>query len=346
MKITGPLIINIDDIKLSMEEAKLIENDLIGSIILFSHNFKDNKQIKNLIKEIKDIKNEIFISVDHEGGRVQRFKDGFTKLPSFETIGKQNSEKLSTYSGYISAYELRCIDIDINFSPVVDLNQYFLDNKQYLLKDRCFGSDPEIIIKLAKSYIDGCLQAGVIPVLKHFPGHGVTQDDSHTDTCISDLTLDDLLKKDLLPFIKLYKNIPIPIMTSHLKFPKIDNEIVTYSKVWLNKISQEIFSNENVFFISDDIEMKAAFNEETQTKKVMNALDAGCKMVIATTNMKKNIVSSKKSYEYYKKHYLTDELIDYCKEFCNDLYVMDDYIKQDLNEEYYNEALNFIKQNE
>ena len=78
MKITGPLIINIDDIKLSMEEAKLIENDLIGSIILFSHNFKDNKQIKNLIKEIKDIKNEIFISVDHEGGRVQRFKDGFT----------------------------------------------------------------------------------------------------------------------------------------------------------------------------------------------------------------------------------------------------------------------------
>ena len=105
MKITGPLIINIDDTKLSPEEARIIENDLIGSVILFSHNFKDLLQIKDLIKEIKNIKKEILISIDHEGGRVQRFRNGFTKLPSFENIGREKSLTLSKHAGYISAYE-------------------------------------------------------------------------------------------------------------------------------------------------------------------------------------------------------------------------------------------------
>ncbi len=343
MKITGPLIINIDDTKLSPEEARIIENDLIGSVILFSHNFKDLLQIKDLIKEIKNIKKEILISIDHEGGRVQRFRNGFTKLPSFENIGREKSLTLSKHAGYISAYELKNIGIDINFSPVVDLNKYLSQNKNYLLKDRCFGAEPEIVITLAEKYIEGCLQGGIIPVLKHFPGHGVTLNDSHTDSCVSNLTLENLLKEDLLPFIKIFGKTNIPIMTSHIKFPKIDNEIVTYSNKWLKQISEKVFPQEKPFFISDDIEMEAALSGKTQSQRVITALKAGCKMVIATTNLKKDIVTSKNSHQYYKNNYLTDELIDYSKEFCNDLYIKDELVKTELNEEHYNEAINFIK---
>ncbi len=326
MNTFGPLIINIDGFTLSKDEVKLLEHDLIGSVILFSHNYDNIQQLNDLIKDIKNIKDNILVSVDHEGGRIQRFQKGFTKLPSFEEIGSlyADDEKLSLSlahaCGLVSGHELSEVGVDMNFSPVVDINRNLTTTEQYVLKDRCFGGNIQTILRLAEAYVRGSFYGGTIPVLKHYPGHGTISGDTHTDYCISELSKVDL-NEDLLPFFTLhaYSSGRIPIMTSHIKFPNVDDNIVTYSKKWLTDIPKEI--NSVVFFISDDLEMKSAKTQEniTATQRVINALEAGCNMVIATTMLKDNIIGSKKSYEYFNKYYLTQELIDYSKDFCNDV---------------------------
>ena len=154
MKNIGPLIINIDDIKLSENEKLVIKHDLVGGIILFSHNYSSKEQLINLINDIKSIKDNLTISIDHEGGRVQRLLNDFTHLPSLESISKikdQNLGKNIAYSsGYVGSYELSHVGIDINFSPIVDINHHE-ENK--LLKDRTFGNDIKTIITLASEYV-------------------------------------------------------------------------------------------------------------------------------------------------------------------------------------------------
>ena len=358
----GPLIINIDGVMLSKDEAKLLEHDLIGSVILFSHNYKNKEQLRKLIKDIKNIKENILISVDHEGGKIQRFKSGFTILPSFEEIGSfynrypldteqflkrggpwmNEATRLSYACGFVSGYELKHVGIDMNFSPVVDMYKNFSTKKQCILNGRSFSDRPEIVSELADKYIRGSLHTKIIPVIKHYPGHGVIEGDTHIDFCSSDWTIDALLSLHLQPFINVNSAYDgnLFYMTSHIKFPKVDNQIITYSKKWLREISMKIFayrgygvndildleynkltlspSLKKPFFISDDIEMKAALNDKTASQRVIDALEAGCNMIIATTMLKKNIITSNKSHEYFIKNYLTEELIDYYKDFCND----------------------------
>ena len=318
MNTSGPLIINLDGVTLSKDEAKLLENDIIGSVILFSHNYNNIEQIATLINDIKKIRENILISVDHEGGRVQRFKNDFTILPSFGEIGhlykdKDFAQHMSYSCGFVAGYELSKIGVDINFSPVVDLNHF----SGKLLNDRCFGNEVEMVRLLALAYVEGSINAKILPVMKHFPGHGITDEDTHSNLITSDLALEHIINNDLVPFIDIYKKYPIPIMTSHIKFPKVDKEVVTYSQKWLTNISKKIFSKK-VCFISDDIEMEGAKNNDTLSKRVIDALNAGCNMVIATTMLKQNVIKSNESSKYFKKYYLTQELIDYCKDFCND----------------------------
>ena len=256
----SPLIINIDGYHLSDEEQSLLKDDVIGCVILFSHNYNNQDQIKELISQIKDINHKLLISVDHEGGRIQRFRQGFTTLPSFEKIANTSrknidlAQELSYACGLVGGYELSNIGVDINFSPVIDINRQINKKDDYLLKDRCFGDSANLIIKLAQSYIQGSLDAGILPVLKHFPGHGTVIEDSHVEKCVSPCTLSDIKKNDILPFLQLHKLFEIPIMTSHISFMNIDQEIVTYSSKWLNEISTDLFKSKP-FFISDEIEM-------------------------------------------------------------------------------------------
>ena len=150
MKNIGPFIINIDDLKLSENEKIVLKNDLVGGIILFAHNYSSKKQLANLINDIKSIKENICISIDHEGGRIQRILGDFTHLPSLESISKIKdkllAKKIAYSSGYIGAYELSYLGININYSPIVDINHH-KENK--LLKDRTFGNDINTIIDLA-----------------------------------------------------------------------------------------------------------------------------------------------------------------------------------------------------
>ena len=318
MKNIGPLIINIDDIKLSANEKIVIKHDLIGGIILFSHNYSSQEQLLNLIDDIKSIKDNIYIAIDHEGGRVQRLLKDFTHLPSLESISDINDKALAKdiayASGYIGSCELSNVGININFSPIVDIN-HFKENQ--LLKDRTFGNDLTTIISLASEYIKGTLKGGILPALKHYPGHGRVISDSHVSHCISDVSYDDLKISDLLPFQELantFTKPQIPIMTSHVQYNKIDDKIVTYSRKWLKDKASLIFTKK-AFFISDDVEMysaKSKNNEEIPCdERVIMALNAGCRLIIATTMQNNMLINEKLSHKYFSEKYLTKNIIEY-----------------------------------
>ena len=314
----GPLIINLDSTELSKNERQLIEHELVGGIILFSHNFISKKQLHSLVNDIKSVKDNLLVTIDHEGGRVQRLLNGFTHLPSFEKISEIKDASLRVQiayqAGYISAYELSEVSIDINYSPVIDINH---NKKNNLLKDRTFGDNTDNIILLANEYIKGSLDGGVLPVLKHFPGHGRVMTDSHTEDCLSDVGIDELLNTDILPFKDLhnkYTTLNLPIMTNHVIYSKIDKYIATYSKEWLDKQSNLIFIKKP-FFISDDIEMFSATAIDNKNisceERVLLALNAGCRMIIATTMQNSEIINRKSSYQYFKKNYFTSNIVEH-----------------------------------
>ena len=304
--ITGPLIINLDSTYLLDEEKSLLSNKLIGGVLLFEHNYSDNNQIKLLIQNIKKTNDNLKIFIDHEGGRVQRFKTGLTNLPSFEFIGniyntdKNIGKELSYHGGYISGYELKSLGVDINFSPVVDLSI-----NSDVMKGRTFADNSHDVIDLVRPYLHGLIENGIIPTLKHFPGHGCVCEDTHLDLSKSDFTISEI-NNHIDPFIKIYKEFNIPIMTSHIQFTSISDDPVTTSAVWLNKITNDIFDN-HPFYISDDLEMKGIskrYPDLSRAKLLEKSLSNGCSMAIVTTMQDQMIIYNKKSSQFYMDEYI------------------------------------------
>ena len=340
----GPLIINLDSTDISSHEENLLKNTLIGGVILFEHNYIDQKQIINLIKKIKKINSRILISVDHEGGRVQRFKNKFTRLPSFESIGeiytdnKNLGEDLAYSCGYVAGYELKSIGIDINFSPVIDLS-----SESKVLKSRTFSSVPQIVVKLASRYIEGLIDNGIIPVLKHYPGHGLVSSDTHTEVSTCKLPFDKIFLH-LSVFRDIINHFDIPIMTSHVQFSDIDSEPVTTSSKWLKTIANEYFKNKT-FFISDDLEMSGINKYHTNLSKVeiiKQALCNGCSMVIVTTMQAERVINEKSSHLYYQNEYFNHINPEDFKNRYINLPCLDNIIYNEGKTRTYKEALRNI----
>tara|TARA_B100000941_G_scaffold160775_1_gene114352 strand:- start:2795 stop:3853 length:1059 start_codon:yes stop_codon:yes gene_type:complete len=345
-KTLGPLIINIDGYKLTTEDVKLISHPLIGGIILFENNYESHQQVIDLIDNIKNIKNNLIISIDHEGGRVQRFKKNFTKLPSFEFISNisnfQERVRLAMCCGFITGYELNEIGVNLNYSPVIDI----LHPSSRLLKGRTFGSEKNTVITLSMSYIKGIIKAGVLPVLKHYPGHGSVATDSHTQICTTGISIEDLLDEDLVPFIEVLKNYSLPVMTNHVLYQNIDKVICSYSKKLLNNIPRDIFKV-NPVFISDDLEMHAAkyFNNRIIKceDRVIMALKAGCQYVICTSKLVENIDKYQSSSHYFTEHYLSENLLNYTRQNHDNINKLQ-FISRTENKMYlYRENLRLIK---
>ena len=311
----GPLIVNIDGLTLSNTDKTLLLDDLIGGVILFSNNYQTTSQLKNLLNEIKELKQNILISIDHEGGRVQRFRKDFTTLPSFyqlANVPECNREQLSYYSGIIAGYELSQIGVDINYSPVVDICE---NENNSLLSTRTFGNNENDTISLSSNYINGLMDSGIIPVIKHYPGHGLVNSDSHIEECVSDeKEQSDKFCKHFSIFKKLTQLYNIPIMTSHIHFKNIDDHIVTYSKKILNMINKK---NE-IPLISDDLEMYSAKYKNSveiqPAERVRLALEAGCSFLIVTTMLLDEVRMHNKTSKYLIENYLTDEVRNICKE--------------------------------
>ena len=347
MKISSnTIIINIDSTSLSKEECKLLENEIIGGVILFDHNYEHVEQAKSLINSIKSINNDIFIAVDHEGGRVQRFKEDFTLLPSFESIGNIYSDdqdladEIAYYCGYISGFELKRVGIDINFSPVVDLS-----SESNVLSSRTLSRNPEVILRLASRYIMGHIDNGIMPVLKHFPGHGAVLSDTHTTVSKCNSEYDEL-STHVEPFRGLYKKFKIPIMTSHIAYGKISQEPVTMSSKWLSELSKTIFDQKPIF-ISDDLEMSAiseSYKNESKVDILNKAFNAGCNLAIITTMQSKEIIKNKESHYYFQKQYV-DQRNNIDKTIAEDINLLcfEDKTYYEDNSRNYHNALEGLK---
>jgi beta-N-acetylhexosaminidase len=281
----APLIIDIDGFSLTKADRRRLKHPLTGGIILFARNWKDRRQLSDLCTEIKDIREDLLICVDHEGGRVQRFKtDGFTHLPPMRELGllwmkdQLAATNAATACGYVLGAELRACGVDFSFTPVLDLDY----GESGVIGDRAFGRDPRVVTLLAKSLMHGLLQAGVANCGKHFPGHGFVKADSHTDIPVDKRSLKAILADDAAPYGWLNTTLS-SVMPAHVIYPKVDARPAGFSSQWLNFILRSQLGFGGAIF-SDDLSMAGARlidgKEVSYTEAAVTALNAGCDMVL------------------------------------------------------------------
>ena len=273
----GRLMIDIEGTSLSYADIELINNNQVGGLILFERNFHSKEQIFDLCSEIKGIKRNILISVDQEGGRVQRFKSGFTKLPSMQVLSDYaaSNSNINIFKevGWLMAAELIAVGIDISFAPVLDVDR----NTSSIIGNRSFSDIPSHVSSIAKEFISGMNEAGMQATGKHFPGHGGIFEDSHLLQPQDKRSLDELIKHDLIPFMDLKDDIG-GIMCAHILFPEVDALSAGFSPFWIKEILRNRIGFKGVVF-SDDLTMKGA-GEYSYAERVNLSLSAGCDMVL------------------------------------------------------------------
>lgn len=292
------LMIDIEGPFLNQEDIELIGSPHVGGLILFERNFLDRNQITDLCFEIKSKKPEIIIAVDQEGGRVQRFKKGFSQIPPMQKLGdlvsydKHAGLDLCKNAGWLIASELIASGIDLSFSPVLDLDQ----DLSSIIGDRAFSDQIDIVIECARAFIFGMNEAGMACVGKHFPGHGSISEDSHLEKPIDRRALNEIEKKDLIPFKELINNLD-GIMTAHILFPEVDERITTFSKIWIKQILKEQMKFEGMIF-SDDLSMEGTNEFKSFYDKTKNAIISGCEMVLICNNRE----GAKDALKYFEEN--------------------------------------------
>ena len=276
----GVLMLDIKGKSLSSLEKDLLQRDSIGGLILFSRNYESKSQLRELVISIRDIKPDILIAVDQEGGRVQRFQKGFVRLPSLGRIGKfykkepQLAESLAKISAWVMASELISYDIDLSFAPVIDIQNM----SSQVIGDRSFSSNPEIVVRLAKSYIAGLHEAGMSACGKHYPGHGTVHTDSHFELPVDARPWKEIRDCDFSIFSQLIESLD-GIMPAHVLYPSVDHFPAGFSEVWIkDKLRSELNFRGVVF--SDDLTMAAAQAIPTPVERAKRALVAGCDMIL------------------------------------------------------------------
>ena len=281
----APLIIDIAGTTLTKDDRRRLKHPLTGGIILFGRNWQSRQQLGSLCAAIKSVRRDLLICVDHEGGRVQRFKtDGFTHLPSMRALGEVwvkdqlAATNAATACGYVLAAELRSCGVDFSFTPVLDLDY----GESSIIGDRAFGRDPRVVTLLAKSLMHGLLQAGMMNCGKHFPGHGFVKADSHLEIPVDKRSLKAILADDAAPYEWLNTTLA-SVMPAHVIYPKVDNRPAGFSEKWLTYILRGQLGFGGAIF-SDDLSMAGARLIDNQqvsyTEAAVVALNAGCDMVL------------------------------------------------------------------
>jgi beta-N-acetylhexosaminidase len=288
----APIILDVAGLSLSKVDKTRLAHPLTGGVILFARNWKDRTQLTQLCAEIKAVRSDLLILVDHEGGRVQRFKtDGFTHLPPMRALGQMwmndkqgqghgamHALNAATAVGYVLAAELRACGVDMSFTPVLDLDY----GESGVIGDRSFSRDPRVAALLAKALMQGLLQAGMKNCGKHFPGHGFVRADSHTEIPVDKRSLKAIMADDAAPYEWLSSCMD-SVMPAHVIYPKVDSRPAGFSGKWLNDIlrSQQGFTGA---IFSDDLSMEGARlidgRSVTYTEAAVTALAAGCDMVL------------------------------------------------------------------
>ena len=285
----GPIVLDVVGKTLTQDDIRRIAHPKTGGVILFGRNYQDRAQLTALTQAIKSVRQDVLISIDHEGGRVQRCRtDGFTHLPAMRALGeiwthagkKATAEhalkamEAATAVGYVLASELRACGVDFSFTPVLDLDF----GRSGVIGDRSFHRDPRIAAMLAKSLNHGLQLAGMANCGKHFPGHGWAEADSHVAIPVDERSLKAILEDDAKPYEYLGLGLA-SVMPAHVIYPKVDKNPAGFSKVWLQKILRNQLKFTGVIF-SDDLSMEGASVAGSVVKGAEMALQAGCDQVL------------------------------------------------------------------
>jgi beta-N-acetylhexosaminidase len=270
-------MVDVAGTELSSEDLDVLGNPRVGSVILFTRNYRNPQQISELCGAIREVRNPpLLIAVDHEGGRVQRFREGFTRLPPVRSLGRRydedrrDAQRKAHLLGWLMAAELRAVGVDFSFAPCVDLDYGLSD----IIGDRAFHRDPAAVSALATAYMAGMREAGMAAVAKHFPGHGAVRADSHLALPVDRRPLMDM-ERDLAPYRALIENQLPAVMAAHVEYSAVDSLPASLSRRWVTEILRGTLGFHGCVF-ADDLSMKgvAAFGDPLGRARL--ALAAGC----------------------------------------------------------------------
>ncbi|MDH5357096.1 MAG: beta-N-acetylhexosaminidase [Gammaproteobacteria bacterium] len=282
----GPLMVDLVGLELSEQERDILRHPLVGGVILFSRNYQSPEQISALTENIRALRDpHLLISVDHEGGRVQRFRKGFTRLPPVGALGKHYMQhpkqtlERAEITGWLMAAELRSVGVDFSYAPVLDLDYGVSE----VIGDRAFHRDPEAVSAMAGAYIQGMKRAWMPAVGKHFPGHGAVEVDSHLDLPVDSRHFEDMLQADMLPFRRLCHSELAGIMPAHIVYEQSDDLPAGFSPFWIKEILRDRLGFQGAV-LSDDLSMEGAAMIGDSLARAEAALSAGCDMVLLCNN--------------------------------------------------------------
>ena len=278
----GPVMLDLVGTSITPEERDMLQHPHTGGVILFTRNFESVEQIAELVKEIHSLRSpHLLVGVDQEGGRVQRFHEGFTRIPPAAAYGKifkqdqAKGKELAKACGWMMAAECRAVGIDLSFAPVLDLGR----GVSGVIGDRAFHNNPEKVAVLAHEFMNGMLDAGMSATGKHFPGHGSVKEDSHLAHPVDRRALNEIMMEDIVPFERMIHFGLAAIMPAHVVYSQVDDKPAGYSKIWIQNILRRQLNFQGVIF-SDDLSMEAAGIVGDYTSRARAALEAGCDMVL------------------------------------------------------------------
>ena len=273
----GALMLDIAGTALTQEDIQLLQAPQVGGVILFGRNIESPRQVRALTDHMRQVRPDILIAVDQEGGRVQRLKQGFTLLPAMGRFGELYQQQpelaveLAEQGGWLMATEVLAVGIDFSFAPVLDLNDI-----SDVIGDRSFARNMDDIIVLARAFLSGMQRAGMATTGKHFPGHGSVKADSHVAAAIDSRSYAEIAEKDMQSFIQLQAQLDA-LMPAHVIYDQVDPNPAGFSPYWIQTVLRQQLNFDGVLF-SDDLRMQAACVAGGADARIQAALNAGCDM--------------------------------------------------------------------
>lgn len=275
----GPVMLDLEGPRLTREERELLARPGVGGVILFARNIESAAQVRELCSEIRRVRPELLLAIDQEGGRVQRLREGVTRLPAMGRLGRdfaalpEVTVRLCQDAGWLLGMEMAACGLDLSFAPVLDVDR----GLSTVIGDRSFSGDPQAVAAMGGAFVKGLHEAGMVAVAKHFPGHGGVAADSHHALPVDERPLDELRAHDLVPFTALASRLDA-VMPAHVVYPAFDPRPAGFSRAWLGMLRESLGFKGVIF--SDDLSMAGAQTAGSPAERAQAALAAGCDMLL------------------------------------------------------------------